>query len=127
SGRSRMWIAGAGRNQPTQESRAIALAQLAVQTAEVLWIEDMSEQRWSDAYPLAFGEADHQFYAAAPIILPEGRRMGVLAIFDDLARAYDSDMAERLGDHHPPRPHQGRGGRGGAAGWCRRWPGRNSA
>ena len=99
SGRSRMWIAGAGRNQPTQESRAIALAQLAVQTAEVLWIEDMSEQRWSDAYPLAFGETDHQFYAAAPIILPEGRRMGVLAIFDDLARAYDADMAERLADH----------------------------
>ncbi len=99
SGRSRMWIAGAGRNQPTQESRAIALAQLAVQTAEVLWIEDMSEQRWSDAYPRAFGETDHQFYAAAPIILPEGRRIGVLAIFDDLARPYDSDMAERLADH----------------------------
>ncbi|HEY3887035.1 MAG TPA: ATP-binding protein [Caulobacteraceae bacterium] len=99
AGRSRMWIAGAGRNQPTQESRAIALAQLAVQTAEVLWIENMSEQRWSGAYPLAFGEADHQFYAAAPIILPEGRRIGCLAIFDDLPRAFDPDMAERLADH----------------------------
>src|ERR1019366_9718555 len=113
SGRSRMWIAGTGRNQPTQESRAIALAQLAGQTAEVLWIEDMSEQRWSDAYPLAFGEADHQFYAAAPIILPEGRRMGVLAIFDDLARAYDSDMAERLADHAALVAAAWQGGRGG--------------
>ena len=99
AGRSRMWIAGAGRNQPTEESRAIALAQLAVQTAEVLWIEDMAAQRWSDAYPLSPGEVDHQFYAAAPIILPESRRIGVLAIVDDLPRAYDADMAERLADH----------------------------
>ncbi len=99
AGQNRMWIAGAGRNQPTKESRAIALAQLAVQTAEVLWIEDMSEPRWSDAYPLALGETDHQFYAAAPIVLPEGRRIGCLAIFDDLPRAYDADMAGRLADH----------------------------
>jgi PAS domain S-box-containing protein len=98
-GRRRMWIAGAGRDQPTEDSRAIALAQLAVQSSEVLWIEDMAEQRWSDAYPLSPGEADHQFYAAAPIILPEGRRIGVLAIVDDLPRAYDADMAERLADH----------------------------
>ncbi|HEX4199424.1 MAG TPA: ATP-binding protein [Caulobacteraceae bacterium] len=97
-GRRRMWIAGAGRDQ-SQESRAVALAQLGVQTAEVLWIEDMSEQRWSDAYPLALGEADHQFYAAAPIILPNGSRIGVLAIFDDLPRAYDADLAARLADH----------------------------
>jgi PAS domain S-box-containing protein len=97
-GRRRMWIAGAGRNQ-SQESRAIALAQLAVQTSEVLWIEDMSEQRWSEAYPLALGEADHQFYAAAPIILPDASRIGVLAIFDDLPRSYDADLAARLADH----------------------------
>ena len=43
SGRRRMWIAGAGRNQPTEDSRAIALAQLAVQNDDVLWIEDMTE------------------------------------------------------------------------------------
>ena len=36
---------------------------------------------------------------AAPIILPEGRRIGYLAMFDDLPRAYDADMAERLADH----------------------------
>ncbi len=99
AGRRRMWIAGAGANQPTEDSRAIALAQLAVQSSEVLWIEDMAEQRWSGAYPLAFGEADHQFYAAAPILLPNGRRIGVLAIFDDLPRRFDADMAERLVDH----------------------------
>jgi signal transduction histidine kinase/CheY-like chemotaxis protein len=99
AGRRRMWIAGAGRNQPKEDSRAIALAQLAVQSTDVLWIEDMTEPRWSGAYPLAPGEADHQFYAAAPILLPEGRRIGVLAIFDDLPRAYDADLAERLADH----------------------------
>jgi PAS domain S-box-containing protein len=98
-GQRRMWIAGAGKNQPSQDSRAIALAQLAVQTSDVLWIEDMAEQHWSDAYPLALGEADHRFYAAAPILLPDGRRIGVLAILDDLPRPYDSDMAERLADH----------------------------
>ena len=97
--RGRLWIAGAGRNQPTEESRAIALAQLAMQTSDVLWIEDMSEQRWSDAYPLTLGEADHQFYAAAPIVLPEGRRIGALAIFDDLPRSYGADLADRLADH----------------------------
>ena len=98
-GRRRMWIAGAGRNQPSQDSRAIALAQLAVQTKDVLWIEDTGEQQWCDAYPLAPGEPDHRFYAAAPIILPEGWRIGVLAILDDMPRPYDADMAERLADH----------------------------
>jgi len=98
-GQRRMWIAGAGKNQPVQDSRAIALAQLAAQTSEVLWIEDMAEQHWSGAYPLALGEADHRFYAAAPILLADGRRIGVLAILDDLPRPYDSDMAEQLADH----------------------------
>src|SRR5580698_10135311 len=70
-----------------------------MQTSDVLWIDDMAEPRWSEAFPRAAGDADFQFFAAAPIILPKGNRVGVLAILDDLPRAYDADMAERLADH----------------------------
>jgi signal transduction histidine kinase len=99
SGRHRAWIAGVGKARPTEDSRAAALAELATQTAGILWIDDMAAPRWSEAFPRAPGDADYQFYAAAPIVLPEGARIGVLAISDDLPRAYDADMAERLADH----------------------------
>ena len=99
TGRRGVWIAGAGLDRPGANSRAAALAQLATQTPQVLWIEDLSEQCWGDAYPLAPGESDHLFYAAAPITLEDGRRIGALAILDPLPRAHDADMAERLLDH----------------------------
>jgi signal transduction histidine kinase/ActR/RegA family two-component response regulator len=99
TGRRGVWIAGAGLDRPGPNSRAAALAQLATQTPQVLWIEDLSEQCWGDAYPLAAGESDHLFYAAAPITLEDGRRIGALAILDPLPRAHDADMAERLLDH----------------------------
>jgi PAS domain S-box-containing protein len=98
-GRNRDWTVGAGKARPTQDSRAIALAELAAQSPDVLWIEDLAEPRWSETYPRAAGEADYQFYAAAPITLPEGRRIGVLAILDELPRAHNADMVERLADH----------------------------
>jgi signal transduction histidine kinase len=99
SGRRRAWMASVGKAQPAQDSRAAALAELAVGTPGLLWIEDTTDPRWIETYPRAPGEADYQFYAAAPIILPSGRRVGVLAILDDLPRVYDADMAERLADH----------------------------
>ena len=99
SGRRRAWIAGAGKAQPTEDSRAAALAELAMRTSGILWIDDMAAPRWSEAFPPAPGDADYQFYAAAPIVLPKGDRIGVLAILDDLPRVYDPDMAERLADH----------------------------
>src|ERR1700722_10211193 len=99
SGRNRDWTASAGRIGAAEDSRAAALIELAVQSAGILWIEDLDEPRWAEAFPRAPGDAEVQFYAAAPIVLPEGRRIGVLAIVDDLPRAYDADMAERLADH----------------------------
>jgi signal transduction histidine kinase/ActR/RegA family two-component response regulator len=94
-----MRVIAVGLDEPGPTSRAAALAQLAMQTPEVLWIEDLGEQCWSDAYPLSPGESDNAFYAAAPITLPDGRRIGALAILDPLSRAYDADLAERLVDH----------------------------
>jgi PAS domain S-box-containing protein len=94
-----MRIIAVGLDEPGPTSRAAALAQLAMQTADVLWIEDLGEQCWRDAYPLSPGESDNAFYAAAPITLPGGRRIGALAILDPLSRPYDADMAERLVDH----------------------------
>ncbi|HXQ12741.1 MAG TPA: ATP-binding protein [Caulobacteraceae bacterium] len=99
AGRRGMRIIAVGLDEPGPTSRAAALAQLAMQTSEVLWIEDLGEQCWSDAYPLSVGESDNAFYAAAPITLPDGRRIGALAILDPLSRPYDADMAERLVDH----------------------------
>jgi signal transduction histidine kinase len=99
AGRRGVRIIAVGLDEPGPTSRAAALAQLAMQTSEVLWIEDLGEQCWGDAYPLSAGESDNAFYAAAPITLPDGRRIGALAILDPLSRAYDADMAERLVDH----------------------------
>jgi hypothetical protein len=103
NGRNRAWTVGAGKARPTEDSRAVALAELAAQSTDVLWIEDMAEPRWSEAYPRAPGEADYQFYAAAPITLPEGRRIGGW-----LTTPPSSPMS------------------GSAAARCRRWRGRNN-
>src|SRR5579864_5887815 len=92
-------LIAAGFDEPGPTSRAAQLAQLAMQTSQVLWVEDLAEQCWSEAYPLAPGELGHDFYAAAPIVLPNGRRIGALAILDALPRPYDADMADRLADH----------------------------
>src|SRR5579871_5087659 len=94
-----MRLVAAGMDSGGEGSRAAQLAQLAMQSSQVLWIEDLAAQGWSEAYPLAAGELVYDFYAAAPIILPNGRRVGALAIVDALPRAYDADMAERLADH----------------------------
>ncbi|HXQ45732.1 MAG TPA: ATP-binding protein [Caulobacteraceae bacterium] len=99
AGRRGMRIISVGLDEPGPTSRAASLAQLAMQTANVLWIEDLGEQCWSDAYPLSAGGSDNAFYAAAPITMPDGRRIGALAILDPLSRAFDADMAERLVDH----------------------------
>jgi sigma-B regulation protein RsbU (phosphoserine phosphatase) len=93
TGRRGAWLTGAGIDTPGPNSRAAALAQLAIQTPQVLWIEDLGEQAWSDAYPLAPEETNHLFYAAAPITLADGRRVGALAILDPLPRPMDSDLA----------------------------------
>jgi PAS domain S-box-containing protein len=95
----RIWIAASDHVHIRWNSRVAQLAKLAVEGDEALWIEDLAEPRWRETCPPADGERDLRFYAGAPVILPSGRRIGVLGIQGAAPRAFDADLAERLADH----------------------------
>ncbi|HKT53016.1 MAG TPA: ATP-binding protein [Caulobacteraceae bacterium] len=95
----RIWTAASDGGRIASNSRVAQLAGVALAGREVLWFQDLGEARWRETYPLAEDEREFPFYAGAPVILPNGRRIGVLAIQGEQPRAFDADLAERLVDH----------------------------
>jgi signal transduction histidine kinase/CheY-like chemotaxis protein len=64
----------------------------------VSWIEDASlDPMWADHRVVAQAPFI-RFYAAAPIILQDGQRPGVLCVMDIKPKAYDENLAARLID-----------------------------
>jgi signal transduction histidine kinase/ActR/RegA family two-component response regulator len=64
----------------------------------VCWIEDASlDPLWADHRVVAAAPFI-RFYAAAPIILQDGQRPGVLCVLDIRPKAYDENLAARLID-----------------------------
>ena len=74
------------------------VANIVLETGELLWIEDASlDPRFCDN-PVVTGPLGLRFYAAAPIRLPGGGAPGVLALAAQEPRPYDRTLASRLQD-----------------------------
>jgi signal transduction histidine kinase/ActR/RegA family two-component response regulator len=79
-------------------TRRADTAMLAMQTGELLWIEDLkSDRRFNlpkiEGRPLQVG-----LYAAAPVRLSDGLLPGVLMVYDHRPKAHDPALAARLMD-----------------------------
>jgi PAS domain S-box-containing protein len=62
----------------------------------VLVVSDAAEDgRFSDN-PLVTGSPHIRFYAGAPLITPEGHRVGTICVFDEIARSFADDDVVRL-------------------------------
>jgi PAS domain S-box-containing protein len=70
----------------------------AMQTGELLWLEDAPLDPRFDPGIFILGDFRTGFYAAAPVRLGDGSTPGALIVFDRAPRAYDRRLAERLMD-----------------------------
>ena len=73
-------------------------AQIAMETGELLWVEDgRLDPRFCDN-PLVAGPPGLRFYAGAPLKLANGDTPGVLAVYGSEPHPYDAALAGRLED-----------------------------
>jgi|GEM_PF-3160687 len=75
-----------------------AFCRVGVETSEILWIEDTLTCPEFSKHEFVVGEPFVRFYAGAPILLPSGDAVGVLAIVDQKPRPYCADLAQQLQD-----------------------------
>ena len=79
-----------------EASRDSAFCAWAIHSAEVMWVEDATEdQRFSDN-PLVHSDPNIRHYAGVPISTPEGYLIGTICVIDRVPRPHDPDVAEEL-------------------------------
>jgi signal transduction histidine kinase/CheY-like chemotaxis protein len=75
-----------------------AFCRLGVEASDILWIEDTRTCSEFSSHEFVVGEPFVRFYAGAPILLPSGDAVGVLAIADQSPRPYCANLAQQLQD-----------------------------
>ncbi|MEO8250355.1 MAG: PAS domain S-box protein, partial [Burkholderiales bacterium] len=93
----RQWFkANLGLPGVNETPRAIAFCAHAIQSDDVLEVPDAThDQRFADN-PLVTGSPDIRFYAGAPLVLPQGERVGTLCVIDRQARGLSDAQREKL-------------------------------
>jgi len=77
-------------------SRDISFCQHAIASDEVFVVNDaLGDPRFCDN-PLVTGPPDIRFYAGAPLITPEGHRLGTLCVIDVVARTFSEAEVSQL-------------------------------
>jgi PAS domain S-box-containing protein len=98
-GKQQIWFAGVHEGGPIPPvPREHAFVTHAVLGHEVLWIEDLAADPRFAANPFVQAENGLRAYAAAPIILSDGSRVGAVSVIDRRPRTYDPELAAALED-----------------------------
>ncbi|HTX48876.1 MAG TPA: ATP-binding protein, partial [Caulobacteraceae bacterium] len=94
----RMWIAGVADRPEGFIPREGSAVNFVIESDEVMWVEDLRKDHRFDGHPHVYGERAYRFYAAAPIVVADGARIGVLAVIDRTPHAFDPQLAAALED-----------------------------
>ncbi len=94
----RTWHASADDDFREQVEAEGSFVRIAAEGEEVLWITDARLDPRLCNHPYVTGEAGLRFFAGAPILLPEGATLGVVAVAGPEPRAFDAGLAEPLRD-----------------------------
>jgi len=97
-GADQVWIAGVAETPLPAVGREESFAQHVIEGEQVLWVEDLAADGRFDGHRFVQGEGGMRFYAAAPIVLSNGSRVGALSILDRRRRPFDPDLAAALQD-----------------------------
>ena len=93
-----VWLAGLDGQPRPPIPREQAISTYAIDGDDVVWIEDLKADRRFDGNPIVYGERTLRAYVGAPILLSDGRRIGVLSVIDHAPRRYDPQVVAALED-----------------------------
>ena len=92
----RQWIKARIGLDVHQIVRDISFCHYAINADDVLVVSDAAvDGRFSDN-PIVTGSPHIRFYAGAPLITPDGHRLGIICIFDKMARTFTEADVLRL-------------------------------
>ena len=93
----RQWFkANVGLPGVSQTPRDVAFCAHAIGADTVFEIPDATQDPRFLGNPMVVGEPDIRFYAGAPLILPDGARVGTLCVIDRKARQLDAGQTQML-------------------------------
>ena len=94
----RLWQVTCGDAPQSPLEHTATFVDLVTQSAAPTWIEEASAAGWWADAPIALADGALEFLAAAPIVLPEGFRIGAVGVFGRQARPFSdagaADLAE---------------------------------
>jgi PAS domain S-box-containing protein len=97
-GAKELWTAGVSERPLPTVARGDSFAETAIQSDEVLWVEDLRLDSRFDHNPFVLGESNLRAYAGAPVILSNGSRVGALSVLHRAPQPYDAEIAAALKD-----------------------------
>jgi diguanylate cyclase (GGDEF)-like protein len=99
--RERQWFKSHPGFDRRQISSKEAICRFTIEYGDVLVIEDTTQEERTSQNPMVTGPANLRFYAGAPLISPEGARLGTVCVFDRKPRQFgckDREILRQLAD-----------------------------
>ena len=93
---SRLWFKAKVGFAPSELPRASTFCTQAILKPEPFIIEDASADKRFAKNPYVMSAPHVRFYAAVPLVTPDGHALGVLCVIDHVARTIDDEQLEAL-------------------------------